>query len=210
MHLFVDGPAGRLEASLWLPPEEPRAAAIVCHPHPLHGGSMQNTVVFRLARGLQAAGLAVLRFNFRGVGLSEGAHDGGDGEVRDAAAALDELGRRFPDLPAWGAGFSFGARTVGALALTDTRLRRLVLIALPVDVFDLGDLRALEGPGLVLMAGEDDFGTLASVRAKLPELETRFDMDEIPGVDHLFTDGTRELQERVRVWARRHLPTETP
>src|SRR5688572_23719782 len=124
---FIPGPAGRLESLLWLPRDgaQPRAAAVLCHPHPRGGGTMDNNVVFRTARGLQAAGLAVLRFNFRGVGASEGVHDGQGPEVNDAKAALDHLQQRFPELPLWGAGFSFGARTILQLATQDERIARL-------------------------------------------------------------------------------------
>ena len=104
----VQGPVGGLEAELWLPHDgaAPRALAIMCHPHPLHGGTMQNTVVFRAARGMQNAGAAVLRFNFRGVGASEGVHDGEGGEEDDARAAIDWMVERFGDglreqLEAW-------------------------------------------------------------------------------------------------------------
>lgn len=209
MNTFLQGRAGRLEAALWLPEGDPRAAAVVCHPHPQHGGTMQNTVVFRTARGLQEAGLAVLRFNFRGVGRSQGEHDGGPGEVEDARVALDEMERRFGGLELWLAGFSFGARTAARLAMEDARVARTILVALPADAYDLSDLSELEGPGLVLSAGEDEFGTLASLRSKLPELESRFDLDEIPGVGHFFTGRTRDLQERVRAWAERNLALET-
>src|SRR6202041_347176 len=103
-----DGPAGKLEALLE-PPEhgEPRAAALVCHPHPLFGGTMHNKVVYRTARGLRRSGSVVLRFNFRGVNLSEGVHDEGNGEVEDARAALQVLRERYLDLPYALAGFSF-------------------------------------------------------------------------------------------------------
>src|SRR5262245_13610982 len=119
MELFIPGPAGRLEAILWAPKVAPRAAAIVCHPHPLHGGTMHNNVVFRIARALQSCGLAVLRFNFRGAGASAGEHDGQGGEVEDARAALDHLASAHPGIPLWAAGFSFGARMAAALAMDE-------------------------------------------------------------------------------------------
>ncbi|MEO6711453.1 MAG: alpha/beta hydrolase, partial [Planctomycetota bacterium] len=105
MKFFIPGPVGRLEAILWEPLHgaAPRAAALVCHPHPKGGGTMDNNVVFRTARGLQHAGLAVLRFNFRGVGASEGAHDGEGAEDGDAAAGVDLLEQRYPGLELWGA-----------------------------------------------------------------------------------------------------------
>ena len=97
--LLLDGPAGRLEALLETPEDAPRAVALLCHPHPLFGGTMHNKVVHRVARALRASGYAVLRFNFRGVGKSEGRHDLGVGEIDDARAGLDWLRNRFPGLP---------------------------------------------------------------------------------------------------------------
>src|SRR5579862_9448930 len=111
--LFLPGPAGRLEALLWSVAEIQNSAAplaaIVCHPHPLFGGSMHNKVVYQTAKTLHRFGLPVLRFNFRGVGLSEGAHDKGRGEVADAAAALNFLAAEYPGASLLAAGFSFGS-----------------------------------------------------------------------------------------------------
>src|SRR5580704_6497531 len=114
--LLIDGPAGKLEALLEEPEQEntgaPREACLVCHPHPLFGGTMHNKVVYRIARGMRRAGAVVLRFNFRGVGRSESVHDQGVGEVEDARAALGFLRHRYPDLPYSLAGFSFGSRVI--------------------------------------------------------------------------------------------------
>ena len=111
--LMLAGPAGALEAMLEEPEETPaRALALVCHPHPLFGGTMHNKVVYRLARGLRRSGAAVLRFNFRGVGASQGEHDHGVGEADDARIALDWLRARFPGVPYVLAGFSFGSRII--------------------------------------------------------------------------------------------------
>ncbi len=213
MEVTIQGPAGRLEA-LFDPLEGAAAAAVVCHPHPLHGGTMHNTVVFRTARALRSAGVATLRFNFRGVGASEGTagrrtstpaqHDGAGGE-EDAAAALDWLAERCPGAAPWAAGYSFGARTVAALALRDARIERLICVALPSTL--LGDL-ALErvaAPGYLLFAGEDRFGTLATLRAARPELPPSLELDEIEGTDHFFRNRTPELEARVRAWAERAL-----
>src|SRR5437764_8039989 len=109
--LFVKGRVGRLEALLEEPEDrDPIEAALVCHPHPQHGGTMHNKVVYRIARGLRKTGCVVLRFNFRGVNLSEGTHDGRAGEVEDARTALAFLRERYPELPYSLAGFSFGSR----------------------------------------------------------------------------------------------------
>src|SRR5687768_17963766 len=108
---MLAGPAGNLEALLEEPEDqEPRAAALVCHPHPQHGGTMHNKVVYRIARGLRSAGYVVLRFNYRGVNLSQGTYDQGNGETDDARTALAWLRERYPELPYSLGGFSFGSR----------------------------------------------------------------------------------------------------
>jgi alpha/beta superfamily hydrolase len=127
------GPAGRLEALLEEPEDgRPTDAAIVCHPHPKYGGTMRNKVVHRLARGLRVTGSAVLRFNFRGVHLSEGAYDHGNGEVEDARAALEWLRNRYPELPFTLAGFSFGSRVALQLGCDHEDTSRIVAVGFPV------------------------------------------------------------------------------
>ena len=114
---LLDGAAGKLEALLEEPESvEPREACLICHPHPLHGGTMHNKVVYRMARALRSSGSVVLRFNFRGVGRSEGQHDKGAGELADARLMMDWLRARYPELPYSAAGFSFGARIALRLA----------------------------------------------------------------------------------------------
>ena len=206
MQLTVPGPAGGLEALLWEPAETARAAAVVCHPHPLFGGTMHNHVVYRVARALRSAGLAVLRFNFRGAGASEGVHDGGRGEVDDARAALDFLEQRFPGLALWAAGFSFGSRTLAALAAEDERIRELLLVALPCKAFDCSALPSVRPPTWILMAGADEFGTLADLRERFPELPAHIALEEIDGVDHFFRGATPELERRVQARAQARLP----
>jgi alpha/beta superfamily hydrolase len=205
MSSFLPGPRGRLEARLWEPEGLPRATCVFCHPHPLRGGTMQTTVVFRAARALQEAGACVLRFNFRGVGLSEGEHDGQGGEEDDLAAALDWLEGRYPGLPRWAGGFSFGARTAAGLAARVQRLDRLVLVALPVAAFDCGVIRDVRTPGLVVQGGADDFGTLADLRRLHPELYPGLELGEVPGAGHFFQGQIEALQERLRSAAERWL-----
>jgi pimeloyl-ACP methyl ester carboxylesterase len=126
------GPAGRLEAILMLPEAPPSAAAVVCHAHPLHGGMMHFKVVFRAAKALQSGGLAVLRFNFRGVGRSEGVHDHGTGEQEDARAAMFEMQDRFPGLPLVLGGFSFGSAVALRVAARDARVRAVFALGYPL------------------------------------------------------------------------------
>lgn len=210
MELFIPGPAGRLQA-LYDPAEgppkggRPRAAAVVCHPHPLYGGTMNTTVVFRTARALREAGAAVLRINFRGVGESEGEHHGEGGEVLDAAAGLDWLQEQHPGVPLWAAGFSFGARTVAALALGDERVERLICIALPVLRYPCENVDRIRQPAYFLFAGGDEFGTLTALRERFPDLPSNFELDEIPGTDHFFKRETPELEERIKDYAQRSI-----
>jgi alpha/beta superfamily hydrolase len=210
MELFIPGPVGRLEAILWLPKESgdsstPRAAAIVCHPHPLAGGTMHNNVVFRIARGLQSAGLAVLRFNFRGAGASEGAHDGQGGEEEDARAALDHLAREFPGVALWAAGFSFGSRTLASLARREPRIERLLLVALPVRAYDCAFITQVRAPVHLLMSSNDQYGSFADLRERFASLPPNITVDEIPAVDHFFRGQTPEVERRVRAWAEQQL-----
>lgn len=205
MTLFVDGPVGRLEARLWAPDDaEPRAACVVCHPHPLGGGTMHTTAAYRAGRGLFEAGLAVLRFNFRGVGLSDGEHDGEGGEELDLTACLDWLAERYPGLDLWTAGFSFGARTSASRARVEERVKRIVLVALPVDAFDCSFLPEVAQPGLIVQAENDEFGNLAALQSQFPRLHDGIELTEVPATNHFFEGSAQELQARVRDYALRH------
>lgn len=214
MEVDIQGPAGRLEALYWAPPEgqRARAIAVVCHPHPLFGGTLHNTVVFRTARALHACGLAVLRFNFRGVEKSEGAHDGQGGEELDLLAALEWLGAQHPGAEWWAGGFSFGSRTAQALALREPRIRRVVLIALPVKRFACEGVDRLEQPGFLLFGSQDEYGTLEELRERFPRLPAQLELQQIEGADHYFHGRTPLLEQAVRSYAARSLglPQESP
>lgn len=207
MDLFVPGPAGRLEAKLWEPQglATPRAIAVVCHPHPLYGGTMDSKIVFRLSRGLQLAGLAVLRFNFRGVKRSEGVHHGEGGEVEDMGAAIDWMIARYPGVELWSGGFSFGSRTAAQRALDDARIQRLVLVALPVLAFDCSYFARVQQPALVVMGEKDTYGTATEIRRQFPDLPPRIEIVEIAGAAHFFDGQTQGVQEIVRAYATRSL-----
>ena len=210
MSLLIPGPVGALEAKLTKPQgAAPRAVAVFCHPHPLYGGTMNTTAVFRSARGLEEAGLAVLRFNFRGVGKSAGKHDGQGGEELDVKAALDWLEQQFPGVELWLGGFSFGSRMAGSYARKDPRVKRLLLVALPVRAFDCSFVREIRQPGLILMAQNDDYGTLRELRELFPDLPPQLATDEIAGANHFFVTRTQELQARVRRWASESLTNRT-
>ena len=207
MRFFIPGPVGRLEALLWMPKDgaSPRAAAVVCHPLPTAGGTMDNNVVFRVARGLQHAGLAVLRFNFRSAGASEGVHDGTGAEEGDVRAALDHLEREFPGLDLWAGGFSFGSRTVGSLARSEPRIRRVALIAPPAKAYDCRFIREIPQPTLIVHAEHDEFGTPGDFDASVGPLPANFERIVIPGVEHFFRGATPELEATIKEWAERSL-----
>jgi hypothetical protein len=206
---FIDlaGPAGRLEACLTLPRDrDPCAAVVLCHPHPAQGGSMNNKVVVYLARALRARGAATLRFNFRGVGTSAGQYAGGPGEVADAAAAIDALAERFPDLPLWVAGFSFGAYAGLRAAATDPRVRRLIAVAPPVALreridgrrgYDFSFLEGERRPVMVVQGGADEIVDPEAVRALRGRMERPPEWVWVDGADHFFSHQVREVAGRV-------------
>ena len=199
------GPAGRLEAILMHPEATPAAAAVVCHAHPLHGGMMHFKVVFRAAKALQAAGLAVLRFNFRGVGRSEGAHDYGTGEQEDARAALFEVQDRFPGLPLVLGGFSFGSVVALRVAARDARVRAAFALGLPLSLAaDTSPLVAVRQPRLFVQGELDAFGPGESLRALVEPLPPPRELVVIPGADHFFDGHLDALQHAVASWAARH------
>lgn len=164
--LDLKGPAGHLEALLWKV-ERARGAVVVCHPDPKAGGTMHNHLAYRTAAAFREAGLTSLRFNFRGVGRSTGAHDQGVGEVEDAAAALDFLAGEEPSVPLYLAGFSFGSRVALKLALRDPRVEKVLAVGMAVDLFDFAFLSELTKPKAFIHADRDEFGTVASVEALL-------------------------------------------
>jgi len=199
------GPAGRLEAVLMHPAVAPVAAAVVCHAHPLHGGMMHFKVVFRAAKALQSAGLAVLRFNFRGVGRSEGRHDHGTGEQEDARAALSELQGRLPGLPLVLGGFSFGSLVALRVAARDARVRAVFALGVPLSMSgatgDLASLEQIRVPRLFVQGELDEFGPGETVRALAEPLPPPRETVVIHGADHFFEGRLDALQDAVAAWA---------
>lgn len=203
----IQGPAGRLEAILNTPPEGAlvRAAAVICHAHPLHGGMMHFKVVFRAAKALQSQGVAVLRFNFRGVGRSEGTHDFGAGEKDDAQAALAEMEHRFPGLPLVLGGFSFGSVMAAKVAATDPRVKAALILGFPVTrVKSTAELALVRQPTLFVQGGEDEFGPGHSIRKVVAALPVGPRLEVIEGADHFFTGRLDELQTTIEGWASGH------
>jgi alpha/beta superfamily hydrolase len=192
---FVDIKAthGRLEGLLWAV-DGARAAAVVCHPHPQHGGTMHNHVTYRLARAFRDHGVTSLRFNFRGVGRSTGVYDEGRGELADAVAALDFLQGLYPELPLYGAGFSFGARVALQLGASDARVKKLLAAGLAVSLFDYSFVTRLAKPIAFIQAERDEYGPLAKVEALLAEVPAPHKLFVVPASDHLCTGRLKELE----------------
>jgi alpha/beta superfamily hydrolase len=198
------GPEGRLEAVLMTPEEPPVAAAVVCHAHPLHGGMMHFKAVFRAAKALQGEGLAVLRFNFRSVGRSEGVHDDGNGEQEDARAALSELERRFPGLPLVLGGFSFGAVVALRVAARDARVRAVFALGFPLVRFgDAATLQAPAQPRLFVQGELDQFGAGVTLRHLVEPLPPPRELVVVPAANHFFDGQLDALQAAIAGWAER-------
>ena len=195
--LFLPGPAGRLESLLEEPEHgEPVEAALVCHPHPQHGGTMHNKVVYRIARGLRSAGSVVLRFNYRGVNLSEGSYDEGEGELDDARAALAYLRGRYPELPFTVAGFSFGSRI--ALRLGCGIARRVIAVGFPAAYRDKAGLDTCVTPRIFIQSTRDQYGSVeetALIVRPLPEPKELYFID---AQDHFFAGALDALEAKVR------------
>lgn len=199
--LFINGPVGRLEAMMWTSAAvDPARVALVCHPHPLYAGTMHNKVVFHTARTLHSHGFPVLRFNFRGAGLSQGAHDGGIGELDDVRAALDYLAGAFPGRRIILAGFSFGAWVGLRVGCEDTRVTEIVGLGLPVNSSDLSYLEICSKPKLFLQGENDQYGSIAGVHALVARIPEPRRLIIIPGADHFFAGHIPEMAAASDTW----------
>jgi alpha/beta superfamily hydrolase len=184
------------------PQGAPAAAAVVCHAHPLHGGMMHFKVVFRAAKALQAHGAAVLRFNFRGVGRSEGTHDEGRGEQDDVRAAMDEMERRFPGVPLVLGGFSFGSTMALRVAAAHARPRAAFALGFPLRMLDeTSFVAAVRAPRLFVQGEHDAFGGRDEITRFVEPLPEPRRLVVVPGADHFFAGHLEELQQAVAEWA---------
>jgi alpha/beta superfamily hydrolase len=207
--LFLNGPAGRLEALLNAGAESATLAAVVCHPHPLFGGTLHNKVVFHTMKALNSFGFPVLRFNFRGTGLSEGEHDHGVGEVDDVRTALDWMDAEF-HLPLVFAGFSFGAAVGMRAACADARVRAAIGVGTPVApvaaateeprVYTFEFLHDCSTPKLFVSGARDQFGPRAKLEELVASLPEPKKLVVIEGADHFFEGRLRELRETIEGW----------
>jgi uncharacterized protein len=196
--LTIRGPAGELESLLEFDPDrKPLMTAVVCHPHPLYGGTMHNKVVFRAARAAREAGLPTLRFNFRGVGASHGAYDKGIGERDDVRAALDFLGARFPGLPVCLMGFSFGSWVGLRVGAEDERVAALIGLGLPMIDSDFGYLRGVTKPKLIVQGTRDQYGRREDVQAVFDMLSEPKQIHWVEGAEHFFAGRLEEIREVI-------------
>jgi len=209
--LFLEGPAGRLEALLNAGAENATHAAVVCHPHPLFGGTLHNKVVFHTMKALNRFGFPVLRFNFRGTGLSQGEHDHGIGEVDDVRTALDWLDSEF-HMPLIFSGFSFGAATGLRAACADSRVRAVIGLGVPVvpvtadieepRVYNYEFLQPCTKPKLFVSGARDQFGPRAKLEALVGSLPEPKKLVLIEGGDHFFEGRLREMREAIELWVK--------
>jgi len=204
VQIELSGPAGRLEALLEEPPS-PRFAAVVCHPHPLFGGTMHNHATYRLARAVRSLGGVTLRFNFRGVGLSAGRHDHGAGEADDVRAALRLLAERYPALPRHACGFSFGAWMALAAGCLEPEVQGVLCAGLALSMREgvVESVRTCAKPVAVVQAAADEFGAVDAVERALQGASGPRRLAVVPGATHLFTealDGLEREAEGAMQW----------
>jgi hypothetical protein len=197
MTFELRGPAGRLEAMLDRPSAAPRAAVVLAHPHPSFGGSMRARVLHEASHGLVRAGCAVLRFNFRGVGLSDGRFTDGAGEVKDFVAALDTMVSAHRGLPLWAAGYSFGAWVAMATGAADERVSALVGIAAPLDRYDFSLVSSCPRPKFLVHGEQDEVCALKVVQRLYGAMKEPRELVVIDGADHAFDGKASEVGDAL-------------
>jgi uncharacterized protein len=205
-HVEIPAPHGRLEGLLRLPDEEgaSQMVAVVCHPHPIYGGTMHNKTVFRLAQALNAVGMPTLRFNFRGVGESTGTYDEGEGEQDDVRAALDYIQGQFPDAPLCVAGFSFGSWVGLRVGCADERVNQLVGAGVPTRLLSVEALAQCAKPKLIVQGELDQYGPQGDLLPWFKSIPEPKHLEVVAGSDHFFTDHLDALSEAVTRYFQQH------
>ena len=198
--LMLQGPVGKLEA-LYHQGEADKPAIVVCHPHPVYGGTMRNKVVYWMGRAFEELGYSVLRFNFRGVEKSEGQWDEGVGEVDDVTAMIDWLEQKHPNSPLYLAGFSFGTYAGLKAARKDLRIQRMLAVAPAVNLWSFDFLLGETRPVTIIQGTEDEivpFEQSKTFAQKLKATGTPVQWFEVQGAGHFFPNHLEELQELCR------------
>jgi alpha/beta superfamily hydrolase len=197
--IIFNGPAGRLEARYTHSKYLNAPIALVLHPHPQHGGTMNNKVTYEMHQALVARGFSTMRFNFRGVGKSQGVFDRGEGELSDAATALDWLQEINKNAPyVWIAGFQFGAWIGMQLLMRRPEIRGFVSVAPPANIYDFSFLAPCPSSGLILQGGRDDVVPEAAVKKNLvdklmAQKGIKIDYRVVDGANHFFHEKTDQL-----------------
>ena len=196
--LFIPGPAGKLEAVLEEPEEQtPSQVALVCHPHPQYGGTMHNKVVYRIARGMRRVGAAVLRFNYRGVNMSEGKYDAGVGETEDARTALAFLRSRYERLPFSLAGFSFGSRIILRLGCEIPGTSQMIAVGFPAASPDSKGLGQCDVPRVFIHSTKDEFCAVPCLESYFAGLQGPKELIWVEANDHFFAGALDQFEEEV-------------
>ncbi|MGB7209804.1 MAG: alpha/beta fold hydrolase [Pyrinomonadaceae bacterium] len=209
-NLFIPASHGHLEAIIKEPSGESKGVALVCHPHPLGGGTMHNKVVFRVAAGLVDAGLITLKFNFRGVGASTGVHNEIEGGKEDVRDALNYLVENYANKDLTLAGFSFGSRTGMEVGMSYYNVKRLISIGTPVDKYgDYDFLAGLEKPILFVQGDEDEFGSIGNLRKLVDDVSKTAETELVvfENCGHFFDEHLNELRDEVCSWVERKIQT---
>lgn len=200
--LFLEGPAGRLEAILWTPARSEKSpiAAVLCHPHPLFGGTLHNKVIYQAAKSLDSMGVPVLRFNFRGAGLSAGEHDRGIGESDDVQAAIDFMGKEFPGRSLLVCGFSFGSWVGLRAGCSDERVRELIGLGIPVNTSEFTYLEHCHKPKLIVQGSRDEHGAWETVEETVARMAGDTRLVFVQDADHFFAGRLGELDRAICDW----------
>jgi alpha/beta superfamily hydrolase len=211
--VIFNGPEGRLEGRYQHSKVPNAPIALMLHPHPQHGGTMNNKVVYTLYHAFERQGFAVLRFNFRGVGRSQGVFDRGDGELSDAASALDWLqGFNENATNCWIAGFSFGAWIGMQLLMRRPEISGFISIAPPANMFDFSFLAPCPSSGLILQGDQDDVVPEPSVAKLVEKLSAQrgiaIDYRILPGANHFFHDQMDLLSQHTDEYLQKRLAPE--
>jgi uncharacterized protein len=193
----LDGPAGRLEARIDEPAGAPRAVAVIAPPHPELGGTLHDRVVYHATQGLTRVGCAVIRFTFRGAGSSEGTFTGGPGERDDFRTGLDAAAARYPGLPIWAVGYSFGSWIALEVGAADARVTRLIAIAPPIDGYDFSAATRAGKPVFLIHGEFDHYTSTKAVQRFYGTLAEPRELVIVDSADHLFDGHVSEVADTI-------------